>query len=93
MFHFLPVPYFSTMKHQWITSLHLEGAGWILYLSKPHNYSCSYNKHTYVVCCLQSAVKGEQQREEGRSDDVTDSDDDREIYSSSTDEDEINAIY
>ena len=66
---------------------------WVLYLSKPHSYSCSYNKHTYVVCCLQSAVKGQQKREEGRSDDVTDSDDDREIYSSSTDEDEINAIY
>ena len=26
MFHFLPVPYFSNMKHKWITSLHLEGA-------------------------------------------------------------------
>ena len=26
MFHFLPVSYFSNMKHKWITSLHLEGA-------------------------------------------------------------------
>ena len=64
-----------------------------LYFSKPHSYSCSYNKHTYVVPCLQSAVKSQQPREEGRSDDITDSDYDRETYSSSTDEDEINAIY